>query len=458
MSGVSGTSVNEFTSSNNILASEPSCCALDGGDSVVIPIASTIEKQAPVREPIHSFPHRSVSAHRVTNEICGTSFPAVSSFLRRTGTPHKFRTQEKVQTDNSNRLLWRFGSANSRELLQEKPEPQQDSFCISSNRTFFTTPKKDSKTQHKESSLLANLTQSTRYLEGVVRQHSLEEGIRQLRKGVSFTANVVGEAVHVTKLRGVPKAPPAPDEVLPAAIIPDEESGVLGYDSDRRSSPSLLKCVPWNRLVPWLLRNKQVSKDTATYGLLPSSVDQDSSPFRAKHVESLIAEDASGLPWGYRVRNHEAALDNEEAGSFTGLLDAKNGALQRSSAAASPGVCVRKEPRTPRTPAFYKHPKIESTLDAVAQKDTCSEPVHSARRYHNLAHDPSVCRIVHSFPTLTASPLPATFLTEKEESIDNLVFMTFNVGLLEYRLGGISWYRNPPFTKRRLYHIARTVF
>lgn len=42
---------------------------------------------------------------------------------------------------------------------------------------------------------------------------------------------------------------------------------------------------------------------------------------------------------------------------------------------------------------------------------------------------------------------------EHRARLDELSLLSFNAGLLEYKLCGLRVYQNPPFTQRRLHHI-----
>lgn len=96
-------------------------------------------------------------------------------------------------------------------------------------------------------------------------------------------------------------------------------------------------------------------------------------------------------------------------------------------------VSVHASPPVPEAP-------VDSGRDALVY------PSYSRASTTSLASSVSA----HPPPALDAGALEPT---ETDVAVDTLNIVSFNAGLLEYRLCGIQIYQNPPFTRRRLSHI-----
>ncbi|XP_026189759.1 uncharacterized protein LOC34620347 [Cyclospora cayetanensis] len=112
----------------------------------------------------------------------------------------------------------------------------------------------------------------------------------------------------------------------------------------------------------------------------------------------------------------------------------------------------------------------ETTLDLEENKEKCRSAI-SARRVHPLTSCASSMSVNNkgentALPEAQDAPsgaesspmnggvLPASREDKgTSERLEELSVLSFNAGLLEYKLCGLRIYQNPPFTQRRLHHI-----
>lgn len=355
------------------------------------------------------------------------------------------------------------GSFDEHEALHWCPSPQETLECSPSDARhlsscgFVMGPKPKAADRNSESSLFTDWARPAQYLRDVTRQPLLGKGIReQLRKGVSFTANVVGEAVHVTNLRGVPTAPPAPSS--PSSLR-------FGFEKKEKREPIRGKTrslwaphedpFPWHRWEHWQRATKRLLSSAGSDPRCEFYSGLDNLSSYGDHVDegSPVSEPVNTL-WSDLRHNREHLREKNDSESQIGLLDDET--ADHSTSTRLQQSLPYHESLWSESPIFTRRsPDGPRGFNSFTDATTRSEPLPTSLWSLGTAEDEAtIGRSGYSYPELVPpgggprQPGPSQTLLNK------LVFMTFNVGLLEYRLGGISWYRNPPFTKRRLYHIA----
>ncbi|OEH74279.1 endonuclease exonuclease phosphatase domain-containing protein [Cyclospora cayetanensis] len=155
-----------------------------------------------------------------------------------------------------------------------------------------------------------------------------------------------------------------------------------------------------------------------------------------------------------------------------GPLDTRAESL-RTEAASSPNKSenVEMQARDSSPPnRVCKGGGQETTLDLEENKEKCRSAI-SARRVHPLTSCASSMSVNNkgentALPEAQDAPsgaesspmnggvLPASREDKgTSERLEELSVLSFNAGLLEYKLCGLRIYQNPPFTQRRLHHI-----
>lgn len=228
----------------------------------------------------------------------------------------------------------------------------------------------------------------------------------QIRKGVSFTANVVGGAVGVSELRGVPDAPKTSRIALDLA-----DAALHVKENQRRErlhrirSPSYITAME-----PGGLRFMSQRRRYTRYA---ADIEAPVSSSSTSHVPR---------------RGHRGRKQPRSRRRTTARVSEQHQRLLVPTTTTS----------SPTTTTLSSASSTPRHAD-----DTTATDVDSVQAPPD-ARDKRRCPI-----SLMSSPRPPPVQLEK------LTILSLNAGLLEYRLGGLTWYRNPPFTKRRLYHIAR---
>lgn len=241
----------------------------------------------------------------------------------------------------------------------------------------------------------------------------------QLRKGVSFTANVAGGAFRMPELKGIPKAPRVPKaaldlstaalRVLEAERLNRREIFENRWDTDARTvAPSL------DGLLPEIGRGGR-SRSFDLSKRLSAERSPSKSPVRRS--------DGNIIDQGYLKSSAETGSTDvvTDPGSVAKIGIAVSGPTQSSSLGS------------------FEH--LEHPIPPDVKESISEMKVWNNQTVEVASIDNQPPPVEHRVST----------------TLDKLVLMTFNTGLLEYRMGGVTWYSNPPFTKRRLYHIARKI-
>ncbi|PHJ17726.1 endonuclease exonuclease phosphatase family protein [Cystoisospora suis] len=117
-----------------------------------------------------------------------------------------------------------------------------------------------------------------------------------------------------------------------------------------------------------------------------------------------------------------------------------------TSCCSSRAVEVSHLPRLFHAVPVHASPPVPEA-PADAGRDALVYPSYSRTSTTSLASSVSA----HPPPPLDAAALEPT--ETDTAAVDTLNIVSFNAGLLEYRLCGLQIYQNPPFTRRRLSHI-----
>jgi hypothetical protein len=279
-------------------------------------------------------------------------------------------------------------------------------------------------------------------LHSVISDRRLE----QVKKHITFTANVVTEAVHASHLCGVANAP---------TVSMGSQLNTNGYEG--------------NQLIPFNEANRRsLSRNVQEKIQKMFSIWSDKGETRWTPLETKPPQHAFSTTDVEHFSSVQSNFNKETNKIYTSKYPSKEKPL-----CATPAIHDSKDQKSSRflSVMFQKYKRKNLVKKHIYQKSKSnSRYVSNVKLVIPLPYDKPKKRffnfITRGIP-MTIKPLVCGFKKKKKKALgfkalnptitllNELVLMTFNVGLLEYCFGGISWYRNPPFTKFRLQHIAR---
>lgn len=268
----------------------------------------------------------------------------------------------------------------------------------------------------------------------------------QLRKGVSFTANVAGGAFRMPELKGVPKAPKASKMAVDLStvalrVLEGEQPKYSQLHGTEHGGIGFHELID----VPQVIPNRQVK----------GSSIQSQEGFRR----------VAGLPFKQKAQDVEVTVNRTSTPSLLfDSCDDTRGMVEFENSTYSTEENHQDLP--------LQQNELEQVFMEIEQgaksfekgKSLNEETFGTIKAQDKILIEANEC----VFPATKCQPFQLTTFEESlvssqpnnnrchySATLDKLVLMTFNAGLLEYRLGGVTWYSNPPFTKRRLYQMAR---
>ncbi|XP_053993564.1 uncharacterized protein LOC128884297 isoform X2 [Hylaeus volcanicus] len=271
-----------------------------------------------------------------------------------------------------------------------------------------------------------------------------DKRLEQVKKHITFTTNVVTEAVHVSHLCGVANAPTVSMESQ--LNINDDEGNQLLVNE----TPHLSLSKNFQEKIQHIFSMWSDKRETRWTPLETKPPQHVFSTTDVEHVSFRLHNFNKGTSKMYT----SDYLNQEQPHCATHAIDDSRDQKALRSLSLGFQKCKRKK-------LFLKH--------------ICQKSKNNFRNESNVKfviplqykkREKRFFNFITKRIPMTINPLVCGFKKKKKGAfafsalnptitrLNELVLMTFNVGLLEYCFGGISWYRNPPFTKFRLQHIA----